>query len=109
MSNYLARLKEIENEKKINISSANELTKLTEMPFDGFVSSNPVGIIKISDIASKESLQIKMIQGWLRKIGEPESEHYLVLDKCRADSEAMQYFLKHAEGKLEEVKMIEAN
>jgi len=31
MSNYLARLKEIESEKKLNVSSVNELTKLTEV------------------------------------------------------------------------------
>ena len=43
-------------------------------------------------------LQIEMIKAWLNKIGEPEEDHYLVLDKCRNDRNAMDYFLKHARG-----------
>ena len=43
-------------------------------------------------------LQIGMIRSWLFKIGEPEADHFLVLDKCRSDPEAMEYFLKHAGG-----------
>lgn len=55
MSIYLARLKEIESEKNFNISSASKLTKLTEVPFDGFVSSNPVEIKKNCDIAELQA------------------------------------------------------
>lgn len=45
-------------------------------------------------------LQIEMIRAWLHKIREPEEDHHLVLDKCRLNAEAMQYFLKNARGEL---------
>lgn len=48
-----------------------------------------------------EELQIEMIQAWLFRIGEPEDYHFVVIDKCRSNPEAMQYFLKHANGEFE--------
>lgn len=51
---------------------------------------------KISDL---ESPQIEMIRAWLHRIGEPETDHTLVLNKCRNDPEALEYFLKHAHTK----------
>ena len=50
---------------------------------------------------TNHSVNFKKIQGWLCKIGEPEEDHHLVLDKCRNDPEAMEYFLKHARGEYE--------
>ncbi|MBX3616987.1 hypothetical protein [Nitrosomonas sp.] len=47
---------------------------------------------------SFESLEIEMIRAWLFKIDEPEEEHHLVLDKCRNDPDALQYFLQRASG-----------
>ena len=91
MSSYLAKLKVIENEKNLNISPRTELTKLTEVPFGGFVSATPGQIEK----------NILLIQSWLFQICEPEEDHYLVLDKCRINPEAMQYFLKHTRGEYE--------
>lgn len=44
------------------------------------------------------NLQIEIIQAWLFKINEPEEDHFLVLDKCRNDPDAMAYFLKLANG-----------
>ena len=44
---------------------------------------------------SLEAAQIKLIRSWLFRIGEPAEDHHLVLDKCKADPEAMAYFLKH--------------
>lgn len=41
---------------------------------------------------------IKLIQSWLYRINEPEEDHSSVLDKCRNNPEAMEYFLKHARG-----------
>lgn len=41
-------------------------------------------------------LQIDLIKAWLFKINEPETDHDLVLNKCRNDPEALEYFLKHA-------------
>lgn len=51
-----------------------------------------------------KNLQIEMIAAWLHKIGEPEEDYNLVLDKCRNDSEALQYFLKHSRGVFEEMQ-----
>lgn len=53
---------------------------------------------KLSVVADKESIEIKMIQAWLTRIEEPSEDHHLVLDKCKSDSEALEYFLKHARG-----------
>ena len=43
-----------------------------------------------------ESLQIEMIRAWLHRIGEPEEDHFLVLDKCLNNPEALEYFLEQA-------------
>lgn len=43
--------------------------------------------------------EIAFIRSFLFKIGEPEKDYDLVLNKCRSDSEALQYFIKHAQGK----------
>lgn len=42
------------------------------------------------------------IRAWLFKIGEPEEDHHIVLDKCRNNPEALAYFLKHARGEIKE-------
>ena len=71
---------------------------MPEVPFDTFDTSIPATIEKNSFVIANESFQIKTVRAWLHKIGEPEEDHYLVLNKCRIDLEAMQYFLKHARG-----------
>lgn len=43
---------------------------------------------------------LKTIRAWLFCIGEPEKDHYLVIDKCKTDPEALAYFLRHARGSL---------
>lgn len=45
--------------------------------------------------------QLEIIRQWLYRIGEPESGHHLVIDKCRNDPQALQYFLRHARGEFE--------
>lgn len=47
------------------------------------------------------SFDIELIRSWLHKIGEPETDHELVLGKCKSDPEALEYFLKHARGEFE--------
>ncbi len=47
-------------------------------------------------------LELEMVRGWLHKLGEPESDHFLVLDKCKADPEALAYFVKIARGEFDE-------
>lgn len=67
---------------------------------------------KINSITSHQEAVLK---NWLTEIGESESEHYLVLNKCRKDCEARNYFLKlaaqHAREKRRQrvVKMLEDN
>lgn len=50
---------------------------------------------------SLEAAQIALIRSWLFRIGESVEDHHLVLDKCKADPEAMAYFLKHANGEFQ--------
>ena len=47
-------------------------------------------------------LELEMIRGRLHKIGEPEEDHFLVIDKCKACPDAMEYFLKHTRGQFDE-------
>lgn len=52
-----------------------------------------------SHIAQKTgnlNTQIETVRAWLHRIDEPVKDHNLVLDKCRNDPEALEYFLKHA-------------
>lgn len=48
---------------------------------------------------------LKIIRAWLFRIGEPEEDHHLVIDKCKADPEALAYFLRHARGSLHKVTL----
>ena len=88
MSAYLARLKVIETEKIFCNTPEMEVPKVPEVPFDTFGTSTQGQIEK----------NILLIQSWLYQIGEPEEDHDLVLDKCRNDPDAMEYFLRHARG-----------
>jgi len=47
-------------------------------------------------------IEIEIVRAWLHKIGEPEEDHHLVLDKCRSDPAALEYFLKHVCGGFDE-------
>lgn len=127
MSGYLSRLKQIENEKNFHNSPESELTKPPKGASVSFVSSNSrgnekkfndppdsskeSGLSSVSFVSSvseenkknsdTQSLQIEMIRAWLHRIGEPETDHYLVINKCKSDHDAMNYFLKHAHGEFE--------
>ncbi len=101
MSSYLARLKEVENEKNLNNSLITKVPKVPEVPFDTFDTSIPVTIEKNSFVIGNESLQIEIIRAWLHKIGEPPDDHYLVIDKCMNDPDVLLYFFKHARGEYE--------
>ena len=89
--NYLARLKKVESGKNFSNSLIAEVSKVPEVPFDTFDTFSQ---------AVKEK-NILLIQTWLFQIDEPKEDHYLVLDKCRNDPEAMEYFLKYARGEYE--------
>lgn len=130
MSGYLARLKEVENEKNFNNYPGMELTKPPKDTYVSFVSSDigeskknfndPAEPPKISGLTSVSSVsfvssiseenkkisdieaqQIDAIRGWLHRIGEPGEDHDIVLNKCRSNPEALQYFLKRARGEFE--------
>ncbi|MBX9916795.1 MAG: hypothetical protein E6Q59_01380 [Nitrosomonas sp.] len=127
MSQYLARLKEVENEKNFNNYPGMELTKPPKDTYVSFVSSDigeseknfndqsenseELGLPSVSFVSSVseenkkisdiQSLQIEIVRAWLLLINEPQEDHDLVLDKCRNDPDAMTYFLKHARGEYE--------
>lgn len=88
MSIYLARLKEIEKGSIFDNPPITEVSKVPEAPFDTFDTF----------IQAENQKNILLIQSWLFQIGEPEEDHCLVLEKCRNDPEAMQYFMQHAKG-----------
>ncbi len=60
-------------------------------------------IAKIARIAvakptnEKINRDIEKIRSWLFHIGEPEEDHYLVLNKCRSDPQALAYYLERIE------------
>lgn len=127
MSGYLSRLKQIENKKNFHNSPESELTKPPKGASVSFVSSNSrksekkfndppesskeSGLPSVSFVSSVSeenkknsdihSLQIEMIRAWLFKINESAEDHHIVIDKCKADPEALAYFLKHAQGEFE--------
>jgi hypothetical protein len=41
-----------------------------------------------------DSIQLELIKAWLFKIGEPEEDHFIVLEKCKSDPEAKAYFFE---------------
>lgn len=93
MSAYLARLKEAENKKILSNPVITEVPKVPKAPFDTFDTSTQAQIKK----------NILLIQSWLFQLKEPEDDHYLVIDKCKRDSGAMEYFLEHARGEYKSV------
>ncbi|MCP5246763.1 MAG: hypothetical protein H6937_12780 [Burkholderiales bacterium] len=52
----------------------------------------------VADRPATDSIQLEMVRAWLFKIGESEADHFIVLEKCKSDPEALAYFLKHANG-----------
>lgn len=55
----------------------------------------------IEELKREQNLKIEMVRAWLHHIGEQVEDHDIVLTKCRNDPEALQYFLKHAQGGFE--------
>jgi hypothetical protein len=122
MSGYLSRLKQIENEKNFHNSPESELTKPPKGASVSFVSSNSrksekkfndppesakeSGLPSVSFVSSvseenkKNSdiqlLQIEIVRAWLFRINESETDHDLVLNKCRNDHQVLEYFMRHA-------------
>ncbi|SEN63708.1 hypothetical protein [Nitrosomonas marina] len=54
----------------------------------------------VADRPATDLIQLEMVRAWLFKIGEPEEDHFIVLEKCKSDPEAMEYFLMHANGEI---------
>lgn len=67
---------------------------------------------KILSISRKQEATIKT---WLTETGEPEADHFLALNKCKRDPEALAYFLRlaaeHGKAKRREkvLRMLEEN
>jgi hypothetical protein len=55
----------------------------------------PKKTISVKDTAITPK-QEKTIRTWLTHIGEPEEDHYIVLNKCRRNPEALAYYLERA-------------
>lgn len=101
MSKYLAQLKELESEKNIFIPK-NELTKLTLPTKEGaFVSFGSNVSSHTEEKNNFPGSEIEKIREWLHRIGEPKEDHKLVLDKCRNDPQALEYYLKHTQGEFD--------
>ena len=89
MNDYLVRLKAIEkNEKIFDKCLDHEVPKVPKAPFATFDTHQYEEKVK----------NILLIKNWLYRIAEPTKDHDLVLNKCRNDLDAMDYFLKHARG-----------
>lgn len=58
-----------------------------------YLTANKVEIVR--------QLQIEQVRQWLFKIGEPPEDHDIVLNKCKADPDALKYFMRHAQGDFE--------
>ncbi|SDY64098.1 hypothetical protein SAMN05421755_103535 [Nitrosomonas sp. Nm33] len=56
---------------------------------------------KSNSSSSPQESDIEKIRHWLIKIGEPEEDHHLVLNKCRNDSLVLEYCLKHTRSEFE--------
>ncbi|SDX03982.1 hypothetical protein [Nitrosomonas oligotropha] len=50
----------------------------------------------IQELKREQNQKIEIIRAWLHIIGEPEEDHFLVLDKCLNNPEALEYFLEQA-------------
>ncbi|MDV6345405.1 hypothetical protein [Nitrosomonas sp. Is37] len=63
---------------------------------------SPTIPLKSNSPSSPSESDIEKIRTWLYRIGEPESDHCLVIDKCKSDPHALEYFLRHAHGEFEQ-------
>ncbi|MFZ1851309.1 MAG: hypothetical protein WAU15_03615 [Nitrosomonas sp.] len=84
--------------KLIHKNKTNEVaTAKVAIPAISTNAANPT-VAKIARIAvakptnEKINRDIEEIKSWLIHIGEPE-DHYLVIDKCKSDSETLAYYL----------------
>lgn len=75
--------------------NANYRTDKTDenQEINSFVSFGSTTNKEISKRISQEDE--KAIKAWLTSIDEPEEDHYIIIDKCRRDPEALAYFLEH--------------
>ncbi len=89
----------LETIRKKKIATATDATVATHTKQTKLTVAN-VAVAKCKDEKIMQ-IRIEMIRAWLHKIGEPEEDHHLILDKCRNDPEAMEYFLKHARGEFD--------
>lgn len=84
--------------RKKKIATATVATPATDKPVLVPSVATVASVAVAKPTNEKINRDIEKIRSWLFHIGEPVEDHYLVLDKCRNDLDAMDYFLKHGRG-----------
>ena len=83
--------------KKQELGTKTETETLMDKGFGDLVPNVPNVPSKKEESTKKLThWQVETIKKWLVDIGEPAGEHYLVLNKCRVNPEAAEYFLRLA-------------
>jgi hypothetical protein len=60
------------------------------------VTTAPTNTSSLNKVSEQSSSKIEIVRAWLFSIGEPEADHQLVLNRCKADAQALEYFMKLA-------------
>jgi hypothetical protein len=55
----------------------------------------------IQELKREQNQKIEIVRAWLFRINESETDHDLVLNKCRNDHQVLEYFMRHAHGEFE--------
>lgn len=84
--------------KKIENNNIHYVNNISDIKNKNLDIANAKAANFAKDKLATDSIQLELVRSWLFKIGEPEADHFIVLEKCRADPEALAYFLKHANG-----------
>lgn len=95
--------------KLIRRNKADAINNATHIDIAAHSHETTPTLAKIATIAvasptsEKNNRDIQKIRTWLYSIGEPEEDHYLILNKCKRDPEVLAFYLDRAiESKREE-------
>jgi hypothetical protein len=57
------------------------------------VPNVPIKEVISDNLSGQTDSDFEKVRGWLFQTGEPEEDHYLVLDKCKSDTNLIAYYL----------------